>query len=240
MKPIRKDARLLDGSECSAIFSGDERHRYILTKKFPGHVNGSGHPLFLMLNPSTATHEVSDPTVTRCAGFARSWGYTAFIVANLFSLRSTDPRALKGDKTAEGDPENWYSIARAAGEASIVICAWGVHGELRNRARAVLDGLRSIGDLRVPETLLTPKLHCLGVTKDGHPKHPLYLPASAQPVRYDGLRARAGRKTMVERKCEGCDQPMLPDGEVKRENEYDHAQGCPMETNRKGWTGSRQ
>lgn len=28
-------------------------------------------------------------------------------------------------------------------------------------------------------------------------------------------------------KCPGCDQPMLPAGEVKRPNEYDHASGCP-------------
>jgi hypothetical protein len=27
--------------------------------------------------------------------------------------------------------------------------------------------------------------------------------------------------------CESCGQPMLPPGEMKRPNEYDHAQGCP-------------
>jgi predicted amidophosphoribosyltransferase len=28
--------------------------------------------------------------------------------------------------------------------------------------------------------------------------------------------------------CPECDQPMLPPGEVKRPNEYDHASGCPL------------
>jgi hypothetical protein len=28
--------------------------------------------------------------------------------------------------------------------------------------------------------------------------------------------------------CRECGQPMLPPGETKRENEYDHARGCPL------------
>lgn len=30
-------------------------------------------------------------------------------------------------------------------------------------------------------------------------------------------------------KCPGCDQPMLPKGKLKKPNEYDHAQGCPLD-----------
>lgn len=178
MTPIRRDAPTLDGAESSAIFSEDERHRYVLTRKFPGHVTGSGHPLFLMLNPSTATHGVGDPTVTRCAGFAREWGYTAFTVANLFSLRSTDPSALKTTTDAEGDPHNLFSIGLAVRDASIVICAWGVNGTLRGRDAAVKDYFAENG--------WSDKMYCLGVTKAGHPKHPLYLRRDCKPIRFGG------------------------------------------------------
>ncbi len=33
---------------------------------------------------------------------------------------------------------------------------------------------------------LAPDIHCLGLTKDGHPKHPLYVPADTKPVIYHG------------------------------------------------------
>ena len=40
--------------------------------------------------------------------------------------------------------------------------------------------------------------------------------------------------------CPDCGQPMLPAGEVKRPNEYDHASGCPRSAAKtkkaSGWT----
>jgi hypothetical protein len=171
--PVFLESRLLDGSACSALFSADERHRYLLTRQFPGGTTGPG-PLFLMLNPSTATHEVSDPTVTRCAGFACRWGYGSFSVANLFSLRSTDPRALYRDGLAEGDPENLYQITLAALDAPLVLCAWGTHGALRGRSAFVRSRLDVAG--------VGPKLHYLALTNGGEPKHPLYLPGTSRPI----------------------------------------------------------
>lgn len=174
-----------DGTRCGAVFSSDERHRYLLTRVMPDAPLFVGprprFPLFLMLNPSTATHEVSDPTITRCTGFARRLGYHSFHVCNLFSLRSTDPKALWRAADAEGDPANLKTILASATEAEVIICAWGTHGGLRDRDDAVVEALANAG--------VGPKLRCLGATKAGHPKHPLYLPSdtAVQPYFHDGV-----------------------------------------------------
>lgn len=48
-----------------------------------------------MLNPSTADAEIDDPTITRCIGFAKSWGFGGLMVGNLWAYRATDPKELK-------------------------------------------------------------------------------------------------------------------------------------------------
>lgn len=55
---------------------------------------------FIMLNPSTADENALDPTLRRCLGFARSWGYGSFEIGNVFAFRATDPKAMK----AAADP----------------------------------------------------------------------------------------------------------------------------------------
>lgn len=128
--------------------------------------------LFVMLNPSTATDTVDDPTIKRCSRFAASWGFDRLMVVNLFSLRSTDPTLLACDLAAEGDPENLTTILQVARDAHRIVCAWGVYGALRGRAAHVVAELRRDGH----------QLHALKLTKDGQPGHPLYLRSDLQPV----------------------------------------------------------
>lgn len=169
-----------NGAGGGAVFSEDQRHRYHLWRVPADAPRYTGprpkFPLFVMLNPSTATHEVTDPTITRCANFARSWGYYDFQVVNLFSLRATDPKQLLFDDAPEGDPENLQWITASAVEADVVVCAWGVHGSLRDRNDTVIEAIVNAG--------AGPKLRCLGVTKAGHPRHPLYLPKTTPLAPY--------------------------------------------------------
>jgi hypothetical protein len=152
----------LIGESSGAIFSPCEIYRYRLWRRW-----GKGpHCAWIMLNPSTANEIDNDPTIRRCIGFARAWGFSGVEIVNIFALRSTDPRGLLQVEDPIG-PDNDRHIREAAVRADMVIAAWGVHGELRGRGAAVRAML---GDVR-----------CLGVTKDGHPKHPLYLPKTAQP-----------------------------------------------------------
>jgi hypothetical protein len=116
--------------------------------------------VFVGLNPSTADEQADDPTVRRCVGFARRWNFGGLILVNLFAYRSTDPAGLLAVDDPIG-PANDKHILASARTAERVVLAWGIRGRLLDRDRHVLS--------------LLPGAYCLGVTKDGHPKYPLYL-----------------------------------------------------------------
>lgn len=129
--------------------------------------------LFLMLNPSTANDETDDPTIRRCVNFAKSWGYGGIVVVNLFSLVSSDPAKLLTVTDSIG-VDNDSVILKAAGNAEKIVVAWGAFREARARGEDVLRMLYENGY----------EVYCLGKTKDGHPKHPLYLRSNLKPMIY--------------------------------------------------------
>ena len=165
----------VDGSRAVFGPEGEESpYRYTLERVVGP---GSKAVLFVMLNPSTATHEVLDPTVRRCVGYARAWGYGRLLVGNLFALRSTDPRVLYAHADPVG-PENFTQLVQMAQAADLIVCAWGAHGRYQDQDVFVAAGLRRIQPLTA-----------LRLTKDGMPAHPLYLPASLQPAPFEPRRA---------------------------------------------------
>jgi len=127
--------------------------------------------LWVMLNPSTADADVDDRTIGRCMDFSRRWGADGLRVVNLFALRSTDPAALTRHPDPIG-PKNdavLELLARATRElGGRVICAWGAHPMAAERARIV-------------RRVLGPTV-CLGTTKAGAPRHPLYVRADTPLV----------------------------------------------------------
>ena len=151
-----------------AIYSDDRLHRYELTRIWD---EGGRRAAFVMLNPSTATEIANDPTVERCERRARALGFGAFRVVNIFSYRATDPREMRAFREPTGGAANDAAILAAADWADLVLCAWGVHGAHLDRGRTVEAMLRA-GEHR---------LHSLGLSKAGHPKHPLYISYDVQP-----------------------------------------------------------
>ena len=123
-----------------------------------------------MLNPSTATELQNDPTVERCERRARALGFGGFKVTNIFAWRDSDPRKMRA-ATAPIGLENDAAIQEACSWADQVIAAWGTHGAYLNRGAQVVELLRQSGK---------PILH-LGLSKQGHPKHPLYIAYAQQP-----------------------------------------------------------
>jgi len=151
----------------AAVYSDCERYRYSLTRVW----NERGQRVhFVMLNPSTATETRNDPTVERCERRARALGFGAFRVTNIFAWRERDPRAMRAAPDPVG-PENDGAIRDACHWARQTVCAWGLHGAHMDRGPTVARMLRDLG---------TPLYH-LGLSKTGHPKHPLYIPYSEEP-----------------------------------------------------------
>ncbi|MCH8508595.1 MAG: DUF1643 domain-containing protein [Phycisphaerales bacterium] len=147
-----------------ATFDDSGTYRYSLHRRWAAMADAAGGRVcFCLLNPSTADAKVLDPTLTRCLGFAQRWGYGHMEVVNAFALRSTKPALLKKHRDPVG-PDNDRAIVRAARRADLVVIGWGTHARLGDRHEAVLDLLRDVCE---PV--------CFAKTKDGYPKHPLYL-----------------------------------------------------------------
>lgn len=140
------------------MISRDGLYRYVLRRVWD---EAKPTVLFIGLNPSTADHRVDDPTVRRCVQFARTWGFGQLAIANLFAYRTFSPNLLRqADDPVGARNDRW--LRRLIGEAEEVIVAWGDRGIYLAR------------DLAVLSMLVRPR--CLGLSKLGRPRHPLYMP----------------------------------------------------------------
>jgi hypothetical protein len=160
--------------EQNAVISTCGRYRYLLTRQVgPGPRTAT----LIMLNPSTADATTDDPTIRRCIGFARRWGCGKLVVLNLFAVRATDPAEMKRAENPVG-PENkdWFQRTLRDHDGGPVVCAWGIHGGYMGQDVTVSEWMEGYG--------IEPL--ALGLTRDSHPKHPLYLPKGAKLVLFSG------------------------------------------------------
>lgn len=161
------------GPVARAVLSKDGRYRFELRRSV--NMTGYGEIAWVMLNPSTADHSRNDPTIRRVLDFSRRWGFRDLRVVNLVPLRSTDPK--RAVDAYRGPPFGWdfFSnhsyIERACSEADAVILAWGSNGE-------PLGG----DTTREDATCWSDEVWVLGWTANGQPRHPLYVPATTQPI----------------------------------------------------------
>ena len=171
-KPSMIEREFQKGDAASvAIYSDCERYRYALSRVWDAQGKKA---LFIMLNPSKATEQQNDPTVERCEQRARRLGFGAFGVVNIFAWRETHPKLMRLAADPNG-PENNTQLLEACRWADVVICGWGTHGVHLGRGPEVAILLRQNGV----------KLHHLGLTKDGHPRHPLYISYATQPTHWE-------------------------------------------------------
>lgn len=147
-----------------AVISPCGQYRYLLRR-----VWDPALPVctFIMLNPSKADGTIDDPTIRRCIGFARAWGYGGFVVVNLFAYRGTKPAELRRAWDPVGPANDRYIFEAALLSGGPVVAAWGAGGDYMGRAAAVRSML--------------PRLHALALTQSGQPRHPLYLRADLVP-----------------------------------------------------------
>ena len=149
----------------SAVISEDGLYRYELRRQWD---QSRSFIVWCLLNPSTANADRDDPTVRRCIGFSQAWGHGGLIVVNLMSYRATRPQDCLNADDPYG-PLNHVYLDSAASRRPRVMCAWGS----RAPKCAVEIALRYLPRRR---------LFCLGITKDGSPRHPLYVRAEQKPI----------------------------------------------------------
>ncbi len=154
-----------------AEMSEDELYRYRLWREWDP---GLEKLLVIGLNPSTADAELDDPTIRRCLGFARSWGYGGLEMVNLFAYRETDPKKMLVSDDPVG-PLNDKALRDQvlADGVGRVMAAWGCpcHPLVERRV-----------DYAIRLLLVDIPLWTFRLTKRGHPGHPLYVPAAQEPV----------------------------------------------------------
>lgn len=150
---------------CGADFSPCRTWRYALWRHWDwqGHANCVA---FIGLNPSTADETQDDPTIRRCIRFAKRWGYGGMYMLNAYAYRATDPNDMKRAADPLG-PGNLEAMGYYRSRVGLIVAAWGVHCEPSHEARVC----NAIGRV----------VHCLGKTKHGRPKHPLYLRSDTEP-----------------------------------------------------------
>lgn len=148
-----------------AVFSKDEQYRYKLIREWDVSLPSVA---FIGLNPSTADESVDDPTIRRCVGFAKAWGYGRLVMLNLFAYRATDPTELRRLDIEPVGALNDVFLRALPLHSELIVAAWGAQGTYLGR------------DVVVRQRL--PNLHYLRLTQGGQPSHPLYLPGDLTPV----------------------------------------------------------
>ncbi len=159
--------------EKDAMVSSCGRYRYSLSRCWD---DSLPRVCWIALNPSTADASADDPTIRRCMDFSRRWGAGGIYVVNLFALRATDPRQLRLPGDPIGPDNDAYLKDAARAGFLCFVAAWGSSPIAAARVAPVLAIFRSAGQ----------SLQCLGQTKDGSPRHPLYVRADTALVPFRG------------------------------------------------------
>ena len=153
----------------SAEISPDGRYRYRLDRWW------SEKPSLVvcMLNPSTADAMLDDPTIRRCVRFAEREGCGGLKVVNLMAFRATDPKICLAQEDPYGPLNDSYLEDAIRTSGIGVVCAWGTKAP-----REAVD--------RAMEIFKAGYLRCFGRTKEGHPRHPLYLRSEELLIPFTG------------------------------------------------------
>lgn len=151
--------KLPDPERRDAIFSVCGRYRYILSR----HWDDSKPKIIMIgLNPSTANADVDDPTIKNVRRICANNGFGGFFMMNLFALITPHPEVLSDSDDPVGENDLYLASMRDATE-HVCFC-WGNFGYEFIKQR-----------IEIVEQMF-PKAVCVGINKNGSPKHPLYIP----------------------------------------------------------------
>ena len=145
-----------------AEFSIDKKERYSLKREWDKSKNKI---LYIMLNPSLADDKNDDPTIRRLISFTKKYNYGGFLVGNIFTTITPNPKEL--DKSKGMSDKNFEELIKLINKVDQIVYAWG-------------DNIEEPQLLK--ELVLNPK--CFGKNLNGSPKHPLYLPSETKLINF--------------------------------------------------------
>lgn len=158
--------RLPDGVIGGATYSECGRYRQALTRDWTADDTPPRTVLFIGMNPSVASAEVSDPTCHRELNFARDWGFTRYLKGNMLDWRATSPGDIPKDPAEACSARNIPALLDMGQEAELIVMAYGkLHARYQPIVQQVIAAMQG----------LEKPVKCLGLNQDGSAKHPLYL-----------------------------------------------------------------
>ncbi len=169
-----------------ATISPCGKYRYVLWRKFK---TVGRRILWNCLNPSWADGSIDDPSLGRMMSFSKREGASEIYVCNFCAYRTSKPaelyRAAKSGFDVEG-PENKRHIAEMLKTCDMCIVGWGNARALRGQSEKISKhSPESMMEFIKDQNVNKIPIMCLGTTKHGHPRHPLFVPASRKLVPFD-------------------------------------------------------
>lgn len=162
--------RSIGRRESWAVFSPNRGWRYRLVRVWDPDKPRLGWVIF---NGSRADDHRTDPTVRRCIGFARAWGYGGVDIANLYGLVSKNPAGV-GHHVDPVGPDNDRHLAAVCSENDLTVLAWGTNADT-DRVHVVAQMLRRLAKRHGGS------LAVLDWTRGAQPLHPLLAPKDTTP-----------------------------------------------------------
>ena len=160
------------------IFQKDQEH----TRRYSLGIHGENMLICCGINPNTAKPGELNNTVRRVENFAKDNGYDGYIVVNIYSQISKDPKDihLQMDETYHKENINALKEIFELYPKADMWAAWGTTIETRPY---FYQALKDIYDVARKHDLNW--VHINKLTKAGHPRHPLYLKADSQIFKFD-------------------------------------------------------
>lgn len=143
---------------------------------------------WLMLNPSNAGAVQNDPTAVRVTHFTRSWGYDGWIGVNVYPFIASKPAAMWHRANWQARGPDWEArdamqaneahLEEVARMATLRMVAFGTGPATHDEVylEQCLEMFMQPSDVGSDE-----HLYCLGLTKGGHPLHPMARGKSRVP-----------------------------------------------------------
>lgn len=168
MKKQYEVDRKLKVNTSGGRYSDNGRNRQQLTVTWKG--NGTLKAVVIGINPSKANDNRSDRTLTLTARFLNMYGFTQFLMLNIFENYATDPKDI--DLSSKTD---FRKYQKELDEADKIFIAWGIERKYMEQKDEILEVLNTYRD----------KLCCVENREGKKPFHPRRISYAYDLVRYE-------------------------------------------------------